>query len=681
MSTKKLESLVRRSGVTEDFFFVETEGRSIDIWFETVSKEASLQELSLWVLNLVAAWDDFLPSTAEASLRFAGGQLILLRLQEGILGLVLPTESRELEAINAFKAHFNAAAAQDPSLGPKLAVSRSHTPPMVRLSPSRAPMKGDTSAKSRGLVVDGPVVVRRGSGGIAGWWVAALLGLLLIGGGLAFWWTSQQGDSGHRPDVEVGAAAGVPGSGEVGSPGSSAGVRAESTPVPSGVPHGVDSLSSAPLRALHATLEGLGEVDWVEIPSATLASLRMRLLTGELRLSEGDHIGGQAILREAAAELSDLLLRGWGEYEKALARSWGFESPEGLRTPSLETIRELVAQGGSAASQGDPLSTLSALLMARSEVPSWKQELIPHIRVLAEEAAARSDIESAKVYYRSLMRLGAEDQQAIEFLLHYGTSAGRLVTNSVGMRLAFIPPGRFIQGTPNSELLRDPDEGQREVFISRGFLLGTTEVTQSQWERVMGSAQSHISNYIRRGEPHLGAHLPMHSVSWTDAMEFCRRISRMEGRTYRLPTEAEWEYAARAGTKTAFNTGRDRLSSREANVSDAGSAFSGPLAVGTVGRPNDWGLSDMHGNLWEWCFDWSAPYESGPVTDPKGPSDDDIGRPDLALKILRGGSWYDEADKARSGNRWAYTGSVGTSYIGFRVVRELALEDFEQLQP
>ena len=233
--------------------------------------------------------------------------------------------------------------------------------------------------------------------------------------------------------------------------------------------------------------------------------------------------------------------------------------------------------------------------------------------------------------------------------------------NSIGLRLAPIPAGEFWMGSPDSERDRYPDEGPRhKVKITRPFHLGIYEVTQEQFQKVMERNPSRTK----------GAKLPVEFVSWEDASEFCRRLSalpaeREAGRTYRLPTEAEWEYACRAGTETAFNVG-DRLSTSDAHFS--GDSAIEPengrtVEVGNY-RPNAWGLYDMHGNVWERCADWADPdyYAVSPPSDPPGPAKSPTGE-----RILRGGGYDVAARHCRSANRFVGPpGSAGPN-IGFRV--------------
>jgi formylglycine-generating enzyme required for sulfatase activity len=176
--------------------------------------------------------------------------------------------------------------------------------------------------------------------------------------------------------------------------------------------------------------------------------------------------------------------------------------------------------------------------------------------------------------------------------------------NKVTMKLALIPAGKFLMGSPADEQERFDDETQHEVTISRPFYMGVTEVTQEQYEAVMGNNPSRFK----------GDKNPVETVSWNDAMEFCKKLSARTNKTVRLPTEAQWEYACRAGTATPFHTGAT-ISTDEANYDGNSTYGDGPkgedrlktIAVASF-KPNAFGLYDTHGNVWEWCPDWHADY-------------------------------------------------------------------------
>jgi len=237
-------------------------------------------------------------------------------------------------------------------------------------------------------------------------------------------------------------------------------------------------------------------------------------------------------------------------------------------------------------------------------------------------------------------------------------------TNNFGMDLIWISPGSFMMGSPYSEPNRALDEGpQRVVTISEGFWMGKYEVTQGQYEEVMGTNPSHFKT--------CGKDCPVETVSWNDAKEFIKRLNdRNDGFVYALPTEAEWEYAARAGTTTAFAFG-DSLSSTEANFNGKypfGNASEGPnlksaTKVGSY-KPNEWGLHDMHGNVWEWVEDiYQNSYRELPMD---GSANTTTG--DRSLRVLRGGSWLGIGNLTRSAYRnWSYP-TLRLSNIGFRVV-------------
>jgi formylglycine-generating enzyme required for sulfatase activity len=192
--------------------------------------------------------------------------------------------------------------------------------------------------------------------------------------------------------------------------------------------------------------------------------------------------------------------------------------------------------------------------------------------------------------------------------------------------------------------------------------MGIHEVTQEQWHAVMGTRPSWFAGRAAR--------LPVENVTWNQAQEFLRRLSTMsDGSRFRLPSEAEWEYACRAGTTTAYSTGAT-LNAEAANIDprapderDPAVRDAGTRPVGSY-RPNRWGLFDMHGNVWEWTADPHCPYETGPQTDPAPACGS-------ALKVIRGGSWRFRADSARCALRYTHAADMRGYSLGFRVVREL----------
>ena len=252
----------------------------------------------------------------------------------------------------------------------------------------------------------------------------------------------------------------------------------------------------------------------------------------------------------------------------------------------------------------------------------------------------------------------------ILFGLSTGVGFGQEVTveltNSIGMTLVMIPKGTFMMGSPESEEGRDEDEVQHEVTLSKDFYLGVTEVTQAQYQKVMGENPSYFRGDKVQGDS--SSH-PVEEVSWEDAVEFCERLSELPeekkaGLVYRLPTEAEWEYACRAGSKTAFSFGDE-----SGSLGDfAWFRDNSELKTQSVGekKPNAWGLYDMHGNVWEWCSDWFGKYPGKAVSDPAGPEKG-------SDRVLRGGSWHYEAAYFRSAYRHRDLPSFRDDDIGFRV--------------
>jgi formylglycine-generating enzyme required for sulfatase activity len=219
----------------------------------------------------------------------------------------------------------------------------------------------------------------------------------------------------------------------------------------------------------------------------------------------------------------------------------------------------------------------------------------------------------------------------------------------VTMKLVLIRPGKFMMGSPDSEQGHEGNEGpQHEVTISKPFYMGVTEVTQAQYEAVVGTHAS-----ANRGPAN-----PVERVSWEEATEFCRRLSQKTHKTLRLPTEAEWEYACRAGSKTRFFFGEsDDALDEHAWHSGNSAGITHPVGQK---KPNAWGLYDMAGNMWEWCQDFYGDYASGAATDPAGP---DSG----THRVLRGGAWHFKPIYCRSAVRSFSTSDNHTFDFGFRV--------------
>jgi len=257
--------------------------------------------------------------------------------------------------------------------------------------------------------------------------------------------------------------------------------------------------------------------------------------------------------------------------------------------------------------------------------------------------------------------LKAGDTEALLFNVKW-SNAEPTFSNSIGMKFILIPPGTFTMGSPHSEKGRYSNETQHEVTLRQAFYLQTTEVTQRQWKAVMGTNPSNFKD--------CGADCPAERVSWNDCQEFIRRLNQKEGTNrYRLPTEAEWEYACRAGTTTAFanggitETGCDRDPNLAAMGWYCGNAGNKTHPVAHK-NPNAWDLYNMHGNVYEWCEDWYGDYPNAHVTDPKGPSSG-------TYRVLRGGSWGYGAGGCRAANRgWGGPG-YRDSGGGFRLVRDL----------
>ena len=215
----------------------------------------------------------------------------------------------------------------------------------------------------------------------------------------------------------------------------------------------------------------------------------------------------------------------------------------------------------------------------------------------------------------------------------------------------WCPSGQFMMGSPADERNRSDGESQRQVTLSKGFWMLETEVTQAMWESVMENNPSRFK----------GAKLPVEQVSWNDCQEFIKKLNELTvapaGYKFSLPTEAQWEYACRSGTTTAYHFG-DTLTLRQANFF---SIFGRDQTRDVGSYPaNAWGLRDMHGNVWEWCLDWYGNDPGGAVTDPAGAERG-------SSRVLRGGSWNLHAQYCRSAFRYRNSPAGRYNSVGFRL--------------
>jgi len=227
-----------------------------------------------------------------------------------------------------------------------------------------------------------------------------------------------------------------------------------------------------------------------------------------------------------------------------------------------------------------------------------------------------------------------------------------------GITLIYIPSGTFQMGSPSTEAERNADETIYTVRISHSFYMSDREVTQLQWQKVMSNNPSWFQK--------CGGNCPVEKVNWYQVHSFLNRLNQITHAKFRLPTEAEWEYACRAGTQTPFSTG-ENLSTDQANYDGdypyrgfrKGKNRKGPIPVASF-PPNRWKLFDMQGNVWEWTADQYCTYPKDEVIDPQPKCASD-------LKVIRGGSWYFGADSSRCALRYTHRPQDSGFSIGFRI--------------
>jgi formylglycine-generating enzyme required for sulfatase activity len=386
--------------------------------------------------------------------------------------------------------------------------------------------------------------------------------------------------------------------------------------------------ASAALRA-ELIAAGGGQVAMDEYAAGLLEAKQAERLQGAaalLALHRCDETWEVAFVRCLQKRLDERQLKlGGDDFRKLSHPSW--TEYENLRQPgSRESLKK------------------ADVLLSRIHA-----ELCSDLIRLADSGSGSGDWSSCRHFTDKLMKLDPSQK------LRRGYP-GRIWTEPVsGISFAWVPAGKALIGSPKGQSGAEKDEILHEIEISRPVLMAVTEITEEQWARVMGS------------EGIVDRRLPRSQVSWKEASAFCKRLGELSGCRVRLPSEVEWEWACRAGSKQIWSFG-DSLSPRQAAVSGPGSA--GKLLPAGSFPANAWGLKDMHGSLWEWCSDWAAPYQLKQGRDPRGPDDAQARRDELDMRICRGGSWKDPASSARSANRWEYSPSVHSDAIGFRIIIE-----------
>ncbi|MEQ8957905.1 MAG: formylglycine-generating enzyme family protein [Coleofasciculus sp. C2-GNP5-27] len=272
----------------------------------------------------------------------------------------------------------------------------------------------------------------------------------------------------------------------------------------------------------------------------------------------------------------------------------------------------------------------------------------------------------AKIIYKSSQLIVNRHQRTAQY---FAEDLG----NGVTLDMVAIPSGTFLMGSPQTEEGHKSSESLRHQVIVKSFFMGKYPVTQAQWQAIAALPQ--INSHLNPNPSGFkGVNRPVDGVSWYNVVEFCARLSQYTGHPYRLPSEAEWEYACRAGTTTPFHFGETitpELANYKGNFT-YGNGVKGKYRqqttpVGSFGVANDFGLYDMHGNVWEWCADnWHDNYNGAPKDGSAWLDDNDN---DNSYRLLRGGCWYESPDYCRSAFRNSYIpGDRLNNVIGFRVV-------------
>ncbi|GHB93027.1 hypothetical protein GCM10007047_05530 [Cerasicoccus arenae] len=593
-------------------------------------------EFATWILNCFYAVDSYYPQAFCLLLRYASGCLYLTRTDNQLITVMCHRGADVLSIENAFSKYRHAMAKSDTS-GVVRDKSKKGETVFLKISETGA---GATASP----------IPQKKSGSPAGLIIGGIVALCAIIGGVAFLMTKPKDAAAPPPFPSVTQKS------------------TNSQPQPPSLsqaiqPAGITESTAAIARDHAAALAKIANQQ--EATDLAPMDMARALATNQSAI--------QLFNASSYQEAIDLWNQSAAAYGRAAVTSSekklntaideaGLAEIRNYPTPLWISVEGAIKEARSAADQGNYTNAVQMTVEQTKKIPNLKQQLLAQLTGLAVKAANSNNTSAALGFYEKVIALDSNNAVAKAYIYRNRFQPGETLTNSAGITLVYIPPGTFNRGSPENEAYRDSDETQATITMTAGFFMAATEVTQEQWEKVMGQRMRMEDS----DADFIGRSLPVHSITWEQANQFCRRLSELEGKTYRLPTEAEWEYAARAGTAGPYNNGKDRLTSQDANIYDpSGEGLDTVAAVASVGQANDWGLYDMHGNVSEWTADWSAAYPEGPQTDPQGPIDSD-GRVDLAMKIVRGGSFIDDANLARSANRSEASPVVANSYTGFR---------------
>ncbi|MCR5165513.1 MAG: SUMF1/EgtB/PvdO family nonheme iron enzyme [Thermoguttaceae bacterium] len=344
------------------------------------------------------------------------------------------------------------------------------------------------------------------------------------------------------------------------------------------------------------------------------------------------------------------LLEQLAEEERQAEEAKRREAEEKLRQ-QISALEERIGEEYQSAHYAEAVAHLNELLQLKPEHPNAQWLL----KKATEKLESQRKEEEKRLERGRKAREEAERKE----LERKGGPRKILTVDGIDYAFRWCPPGEFMMGSPEGEENRDDDETLHHVKLTYGFWMLETQVTQAMWRNVMGKNPSSFK----------GEQKPVEQVSWDDCQEFCRKLSLELGQRVQIPTEAQWEYACRAGTTTEFNFG-NILNGEDANCDGNypyGTNIKGPCLKQTVPvgsyAPNAWGLYDMHGNVWEWCSDY---YDENYYT--ISPTDDPENTAVSLCRVFRGGSWRSDAVSCRSGYRGGDTTDHRRNYLGLRVI-------------